>query len=363
MYRGGYRHCTLKDTEDVIKIAENDENTILIIRNYDDSIKESILSSNIKIIYWCHNFVRSDFCNFASRTAQVKAVVFVGKQMYDMYIDDDVIKKSTFIYNEYPETCTSTRNNDCKTVVYIGAIIRGKGFLQLCRIWKGILREVPDARLLVLGSGTLYGSSKLGKYGIAADEYEREFIPYITDSDGNLLKSIKFLGNVGAEKQQIFLQSSVGVINPSTSTSTETFGLGIVEMNDASLPVVTYIKPGYIDTIVNGETGIMSSSLEDLQYQIIRLLKDPQENKRLGENGKMFIRRFSPDVILPQWLDLLSRVAVDVFKPSSLKATRPYTKYFKWARMFNCELRFRLGLRFLPSFVKCFDIVRSIFRK
>ncbi len=347
---------------EVVDAAEAIDSDILILRDFPGSIlMDHVSRTRLKVIVWSHNYIYSDFCDYISRTPQVKCNVFVGRQQYDRYLDDDVIRKSVAIHNMFKDSCAASRNNDCRTVVYMGSIVEGKGFYELCRIWKGILREVPDARLLVLGSGKLYGETRLGPAGIASESYERKFMPFITDDNGEILPSVQFLGILGPEKTDIFLNSSVGVVNPSART--ETFGMGIVEMASASLPVVTLGANGHYDTVVDGVTGILSSSLSGIQKEITNLLKDSEMNRRLGHAAKNNIVRFAPeDIIESGWLPLLNSVYCDYHVFPTHKASRPYSNNFKWLRVANRFLRFKLRLGFLPSVVKLESFAARVLR-
>ncbi len=120
-------------------------------------IRRDIARSRLKVVYWSHNYVYADFCRFVARTPQIKCNVFVGKQQYDRYIDNDVIRKSVTIFNPINDSCDVPevrRRED-------GRIRRG------ARRCERVLRIVPDlarnrqakgpgARLLVIGSGQLY---------------------------------------------------------------------------------------------------------------------------------------------------------------------------------------------------------------
>lgn len=310
-------------------------------------IRSDIRNSALKVIYWSHNYVHADFCRFVNRTPQIKCNVFVGKQQYDRYIDNDIIKKSITIFNLFNDDCTEHRRNDSRSVVFVGAIVNRKGFYEMCRIWKGIVKEVPDAELHVMGSGRLYGDAKLGRYGIASESYERMFMPLITDDAGEILPSVKFHGIVGPEKQQRFLTSAVGVVNPCRSS--ETFGMVIVEMASAELPVVTIEKNGYYDTVVSGRTGVLGRSLTDIQRHIIGLLRDPARNESLGAEAKTFIRKFSPEQIVPQWKRLLDAVYEDKLNIVYSRPVPPFSSDLKWLRRLLRFVRFELGLGFIPS--------------
>lgn len=348
---------------DLVPICKQLHVDILILRDHRKELRKAIATSDLKVIFWCHNYVYADFCRFVVKTPQVKCCVFVGKQQYDRYMDNDIIKKSVYIYNLFNDNCTETRSNDSQTVVFVGAIVEGKGFLELCRMWPNILKEVPNAKMKVVGSGKLYGDAKMGKYGIATERYEQQFMPFITDGNGNLLPSVKFLGVQGVEKLTTFLGSSVGVVNPTAHP--ETFGMAIVEMATAKLPVVTYAKNGFYDTIESEETGLLSKSLSGIQRDIIRLLKDKSFNEKLGEAAKKFIVKFSPAVIVPQWIQLLDAVQNDTLKITYNQASPPLNSDLKWIRCVLRFLRFKLHLRFFPSLIDCeyvFILVRNWIR-
>ncbi len=341
-----YTH--VKDDTDVIKIAEQKESEFLILRNFSSfSLKNQIGSTYLKVITWSHNFLSGEFCRYVAKTPQIICNVFVGKQQYDAYIDDDIICKSIHIDNMLVPLESTQRYNDSKTVVFMGAICEKKGFLELCRIWPGILRDVPDARLVVLGSGKLYGDVKLGKYGIASEAYENKFIPFITDERGNILPSIEFKGVVGREKYKYFRSASVGVVNPSGAR--ETFGMAIVEMGQVGLPVATIGTTGYFDIIKNGETGLLANNLSKLQKNIIKLLKDCQLNEYLGGGNLLISSALSPENILPKWEKLFSDLNTGNLLFKYMKPSVPFDDNFKWVRLINRFLRFSMRLKFFPS--------------
>lgn len=321
---------------------------ILITYHFPHScLEEDLYNANFKIIVWSHNFLYSDFCDYIVKNESIKCNVFVGKQQYDWYIDDDVIKKSVNVFNMMPDVVPANqRKNDSKTVVFLGL----RGIIEVCKCWKKVLEAVPNAQLYVMGSEKLYENVQLGKYGVARSDFENQFMPYVTDQDGSVIPSVHFLGLVNEEKLDYFQKASVGIINPSGCH--ETFGMGIVEMGVAELPVVTSTSNGYYDTVISGTTGYICTDVNDLSDKIIYLLKHPDKNKEMGENGKKNAMRFSPDIIIPQWKKLIEDVYNDHLGFLSLKPSKPYTLDFKYMRMFNSFLRFTLRLKFLPSLIK-----------
>lgn len=354
----------IQDFEQCLYRSEERGDEFLVMAQYTDRrIWKAIENSSQRIIFWGHNFYYYDLCKWIVETPQVVANVFVGKQLYDCYADDRIIQKSTYIFNMISDPVGDiVRHNDSKTVVYMGALIPAKGFLILARMWKSIIQEVPDARLKVLGSGKLYNLGKtMGPLGVADEDFERAFLPYLVDQDGKLLKSVEFLGIVNKEKYDIFLNASVGVVNPSGKT--ETFGMGIVEMALAELPCVTLRKFGHIDTVKNNETGYLCRSPQEIRDKIVYLLKHPVQNEKLGKEAKRFVRCFFPENILSQWIDLFEQLHEGV---TSFEYKRVYDSYWmnlKYLIMFNRFLRVSCRLSFLPSIIRYECFLQGIIKK
>jgi glycosyltransferase involved in cell wall biosynthesis len=323
---------------------------ILVVPNSRFSVVRNLnLSEKIKIVTRSGNTV--DFANmrWIERNKNVRANVFVGKQFYDYFLDCDIIEKSKYIYNITVDPCSQAikRDIDSKTVVYMGALVKAKGFLELAKIWKPILRNVPNARLFVIGSGKLYNSDKeLGSLGLAEKHFEDEFLPYISDKNG-VLPSVKFLGVLGKEKYDIFSKASVGVANPSGIS--ETFCSTVIKMNCASLPVVTINKFSFPDVITSGQTGLLGKNNAEIKKHIIRLLRNNELNKRLGLNAKEYVKKFSPQRALFEWIKLFEEVHSETFKPVYDPPIPPFNNRYKWLRIINRFLRVKCNLAFLPA--------------
>ena len=210
-------YVIVNDIDDLPNRAKEEGIDILVVSAVHNgmplpqSFFNHIDEKKVKTILWGHNFYLSDFCNKICRCEYARANVFVGRQQYDRYIDHTVIKKSTYIYNMYPETGELHREKiENHAVTYIGSLVPTKGFHLLAAIWKTILKEVPDATLNVVGSGKLYGrNSKLGKYNIAEESYEEQFMSGLTDDEGNILPSVHFFGVLGVEKNDVIRDTCV----------------------------------------------------------------------------------------------------------------------------------------------------------
>lgn len=335
---------------------------IIIKDNKDQQLARFIDKLRHRIVIWGHNFYFGDYTDWVAKSPSVIANVFVGRQQYDRYIDHPICDKSLFIYNMVPDVVGGKkRDNDGKTVVYLGALIPEKGFLILAKMWKYILKKVPMARLQVIGGGNLYSRDcSLGRMGIADKLFEEEFFPYLSE-EGELLPSVTFQGILGGEKYEVFLSSSVGVVNPSART--ETFGMGAIEMNCAGLPVVTLGKNGYLDTVENGVTGYLCHSYKEIADKIVFLLTHDEVNERLGIQAKEQVSRFSPKNIMPLWFNLFEQIAQNKLIITYRRPDSHFFNNIKFVRILLRFLRKNCRLSFLPPLIKIETVIYTYLKK
>ena len=325
------------------------------------SFFERVDQLELNTVTWGHNFYLSDFCDRLAGCKHLRANVFVGRQQYDRYLDHKVIHKSTYIYNMYPEATHPGRTEiQAPVVTYIGSLVPMKGFHILADAWKQILAEVPDAQLMVIGSGKLYGQdAQLGKYGIAEASYENSFMPGLLDEKGAMLPSVHFLGVMGSEKADVIARTSVGVVNPSGRT--ETFGISALDFESLGVPVVTIGKGGFLDTIVDGQTGILYQDPARIAHCVTELLTDQQKNLMYGNNGRKHAEKFLPQSLIGQWHDLFHRVAQgdtpEFHAPESFMNTN-----LKWLRWKNRKLKDALKVEYPISVIGMETIARKVLR-
>lgn len=316
----------------------------------------------INTILWGHNFYLSDFCSMVAKCSAVKANVFVGQQQYDRYVDHSIIKKSTYIYNMYPMTQVGKRTDiENHSVTYIGSLVPTKGFHVLAGVWKDILKNVPDAILNVIGSGKLYGrNSKLGRYNIADEEYEAVFMSGLTDEKGQILPSVHFMGVLGTEKNEVIQHTCVGVVNPTGRT--ETFGISALDFESQAVPVVTIAKGGFLDTVIDGQTGLLYSNTSELADKVSKLLLNEDINRKYGETGIEFSKQFAPEKIIKEWDSLFHSVAEEKQIAYQKPETFMHTNLKKY-RVLNREIKDILKLEYPVSVIGVETLARKMLRR
>lgn len=256
--------------------------------------------SEVKFIAWANTFISSVYYDFYARRDNIISIINVGKEELDLTRETPIYSKSYYIYNavptsvrnEYPNLLPNNKRGN--NVCYIGSLHPAKGFQYLAKAWPNVLKVIPDAQLYVIGSGKLYGrKAKLGTWGIAKEEFENEFMPYLV-SDDKIIDSVHFLGILGKEKYDILSKCKVGVPNPSGVS--ETFGYTAVEMEFMDCQVTTIRCAGYVDTVYD-KTNLYNNT-DELASYIIRLLQNNEYNNTPVLD---YIKQFSIENIILEW--------------------------------------------------------------
>ncbi len=147
-----------------------------------------------------------------------------------------------------------------------GRIVREKGVGELIRAFRTVAKKVPEAKLIISGTGLALDEMKdlVRKYG--------------------LKKRIKFLGWVPQtvllscyKRADVFVLPSFSEGLPYVILEAMAYGKAVVASNVSGLNEV----------ITDGMNGMLFdlSKEGDLAKVLIKLLKDPQKRKRLGQNA------------------------------------------------------------------------------
>lgn len=160
-----------------------------------------------------------------------------------------------------------------KQLIIVGRIELIKGHKYLIEAMPGIIEQLPDIKLLVLGNGSEYTNltNRINELGIA--------------------KYIVFLGF--QQNPYGYIAHSDLIIQPSIF---ESFGLIYIEALALKTPVIAFNTQAANEIITNNETGILSPALDSnaLKEKIIYLLKNPEDRKRIADNAyKKYVAHFT----------------------------------------------------------------------
>lgn len=329
--------AALTPIEAIQKAAEDGCDMFLIRIGGEDSYRDIFDEASrveLPILVWAQNFPCPKLLDEAASRSIVRRIICVGQEELDRHRDHPAFYKSQRIFNGIDPAVFAPSSHEVgkgNTVVYLGSLIESKGFHKLARVWPRIRQRVPEAELVVVGSGALYDrNTELGEWGIASEKYERRFRKYLSDSDGDLLPSVTFKGNMGTEKIPLLQGADVGVANPTGIT--ETFCWSAVEFQASGTPVVSAAEGGLLDTVRDGETGLLIRSDDELEDALVRLLRDENLRERLGREALRFVStKFSYEKICEEWGNLFKDVLQG--RPPSIEPVRQNLGYrYKWFR-------------------------------
>jgi glycosyltransferase involved in cell wall biosynthesis len=314
-------HRTASKATDAAHRAKEDGCDAFVFRPTESTrsqgLTEALEDLRLKGIAWGHNVPLSlPHMDALASSPAVRRFVVVGRERLDQIRDHALFQKSRCIYNGFdprPYIPKGTETDSTPTVTYVGSLIPVKGFHLLAEAWPSVAQRVPDAELVVIGSGRLYDrDAELGKWEIASEEYEQRFRPFLSDQAGNPLPSVHFKGTLGTEKILLLQQANVGVVNPTGAT--ENCPGSAIEFQAAKTPVVSIAEWGLLDTVKHEETGLLVSQPDPslIADAIVRLLLNTNEQKEFGVRGLQFVKdTFDQEVICTQWCELFGRVQHD----------------------------------------------------
>ena len=161
-------------------------------------------------------------------------------------------------------------------VAFLGRDDPRKGLDVLLQAWPAIRESHPDAELIVMGASRLAAPA-----------------------------GVSYLGRVsGNEKRDLLASSSVFV---APNTGAESFGIAIAEAMAAGCAVVVSELPAFKAVVGRHGLVVPPADPEELGEAVNRLLGDPLEARRIGEQARGAVRRFDWGVVLGAYRDAYRR--------------------------------------------------------
>ncbi|MCE5249018.1 glycosyltransferase family 4 protein [bacterium] len=178
---------------------------------------------------------------------------------------------------------------DVPTILYVGRIKRYKSVDVVIRALPLVLKHIPDARLVIVGSGdTITELRKLAASLGVADH-------------------VVFTGFVPTTEKVDWMRRVHVVVNPSPK---EGWGLTNIEANACGTVAVASDTDGLRDSVRDGETGLLfpygdHAALAD---RLIRILTDGGLRDRLGRNALAWSQTFTWDNAARETMDIVDGI-------------------------------------------------------
>jgi phosphatidylinositol alpha-1,6-mannosyltransferase len=182
--------------------------------------------------------------------------------------------------------------SDRLVVACVSRLVRRKGQDLLIAAWPAVRRAVPDAALLLVGSGPYEAQLRRQAERTGVDAVFTGGVPY-------------------AQLPEHFAAADVFAMPCRTRRrGLDVEGLGIVylEASASGLPVVAGDSGGAPEAVRDGETGYVvgGRDVDALVERLVRLLSDADLRRRLGETGRAWTQqRWRWDMLAGQLSELL----------------------------------------------------------
>ena len=171
----------------------------------------------------------------------------------------------------------------------IAALVPHKGQKYLLDAAADVVREMPDARFLILGEGEL------------RHELEQQ-VKHLRLSQHVMLAGFRQDVLAALKALDLFVMSSV----------TEGLGTSLLDAMAARRPIVGTYAGGIPEVVVDGKTGLLVPPRDGraLGQAILTLLRDPERRERMADAGyRRVCAEFSVDRMVDETLAVYDRLA------------------------------------------------------
>jgi glycosyltransferase involved in cell wall biosynthesis len=271
-----------------------------------DSMYKICNDLNIPLIIHFHGFdatthdVLDRYENYNFLFKNATCIIAVSRAMEQQLLSIGC-PRNKLVYNTYGPNDYFTELNPSlhsRTLLGIGRFTDKKAPYYTIFAFSKILKEIPDAKLILAGNGSLWNTCK-------------NLVRYL-----NLEHAVSFPGVLTPEEfrreilaARAFVQHSIKAENGDC----EGTPVAILEASAAGLPVISTKHAGIPDVIINGETGILveEHDVKGMANAMRTLLLDESLAKRMGQSGK---RNISKNFSMKHHIDNLNRIIRSVIE-------------------------------------------------
>lgn len=276
----------------MIKAIKSSEADVLIsTRIYHNRLVSKYGSlSKIKIA-WEHNHHQNNkkyFNNVISSVKNCDYLVLVSKSLYDDYSKSMYMShcKCVYIPNiiDVDSPAISKLNNN--TLINVSRLSNEKGLFDLIDVVTLVKKQISDIKLELIGDGVLF--DKLKKY--------------VIDNDMN--HSVIFYGFQNSD----FIYKHLSKSSLYVMTSfTESFGISLLEAFSHGVPAIAFDSASGANELITYKDLLVSKrNKKEMAIKIIDLLNNRNKLKYYGKESLKIYEKYTPNNIIPEWINLIN---------------------------------------------------------
>jgi colanic acid/amylovoran biosynthesis glycosyltransferase len=186
-----------------------------------------------------------------------------------------------------------------KTIAHVGRLVEKKGTADLIKAFALVTRDIPEARLEIIGDGPLRKELEVlsVQLGISASLTFRGSQPH-------------------ARSLEIMAEARIVAVPSKTARNGDKEGLPTVILEASALgrPVIATRHSGIPEAVMDGVTGILvdEGDVEGLARALIRLLSHYEVAEQMGISARKFIESDHNAKILTKKLEIIYDEAVAI---------------------------------------------------
>lgn len=177
-------------------------------------------------------------------------------------------------------------------MLYVGRVAGNKGVSTLVEAMPRILRDRPDAQLLVVGEASRHGYELFRGYALSRA------------LDLGVENAVRFLGQVDEDTLHALYGASDVLLSASLH---EGFGLPVAEAMACGTPVVVTGVTALPETAGDGGLFFPPHDHGELARQVLRIAAEPGLASELADRARASARRFLPEAVGERLRELIAQ--------------------------------------------------------
>ena len=257
-----------------VRILESHINKRFILTN--DPLNQK------RILRWLHTFFQMKQIDRKARCFDLLVALEKGDaDDWNKYVKTIIVPNVVHL-NSTGKYC----DKNSKQVIFVGRYTEQKGIFDLFDVWKLVYKKHPDWHLNLYGDGHL-------RERIMSEAEHLSMNIHVHKPDSQIFD--RYMENT------VLLLSSVY----------EPFGLVMPEAMSCGLPVVAFDCPyGPANIITDGLDGFLIPNRDKRLFaeKVCSLIESPDLRERMGKAAIQSSQRYSCEIVMPIWKDLLERL-------------------------------------------------------
>jgi len=224
-------------------------------------------------------------------------IVAVSRKMKGDLIGLGCNEKKIIVSSCGPDIIFFKNNPEYKNQSFltVGRFAEKKSPFTTILAFKKVTEKYPVAKLIMLGEGELYSSSKVLVRALKIE------------------KNVEFKGVQTKESIKNLFEASIAFLQHSVvaeSGDSEGTPVAVLEAQAAALPVVGTYHAGIPDIVINNETGLLveENDIDAMATNMMRILNEPGLARRLGEKGReRILNNFTQEIHLKSLKNIIDK--------------------------------------------------------